>query len=81
MEEMHLDVTESMASSFIPVDRMNLRSSGLTGWTYFPQPRIRISGRKYNIFDVINTSTLVWFTNLKNKTSLVHPLALTKCQY
>jgi hypothetical protein len=54
MEEMHLDVTESMASSFIPVDRMNLRSSGLTGWTYFPQPRIRISGEKYSIFHVIN---------------------------
>jgi hypothetical protein len=35
---------ESTASSFIPVDRMNLRSSGLIGWMCLPQPRIRISG-------------------------------------
>jgi hypothetical protein len=38
--------TESTASSFIPVDRMNIRSSGLTSWTCLPQPRIKISGEE-----------------------------------
>lgn len=32
-----------MASNFMPVDRMNCRSSGLTGSMYLPQPRIKIS--------------------------------------
>ena len=61
-----MKVTESMASSFIPVDRMNLRSSGLTGWTYFPQPSIRISG-KYGILNVINPTTFIWFRNVKDR--------------
>jgi hypothetical protein len=39
--------TESTASSFIPVDRMKFRSSGLTGWMCLPQPRIKISGEEW----------------------------------
>jgi hypothetical protein len=40
--------TESTASSFIPVDWMNLWSSGLIGWMCLPQPRIRISGEAWH---------------------------------
>lgn len=39
--------TESMASNFIPVERMKRRSSGSTGSMFLPVPRIKISEINY----------------------------------
>lgn len=39
-------LTESIASSFMPVERMNCRSSGFIGWICFPQPRSKISEKR-----------------------------------
>lgn len=50
-----LESTESMASNFMPVDRMNRRSSESTGSTCLPQPRIKIS--KTN---TMNESSVKW---------------------
>jgi len=38
--------TESTASNFMPVDRINRLSSGSTCWMLLPHPTIRISGKK-----------------------------------
>lgn len=39
--------TESKVSNFMPTDRMNCRSSGLTGITFLPQPSIKSSDINY----------------------------------
>lgn len=53
-EKVTMKYTESMASNFIPVDRMKRCSSGLTGSMYLPQPRIKISEISK---DAVNTAT------------------------